>query len=43
MGEYVLLTSALAVVKSWEFEPASKDGVPVRYRLIVPLRALAAQ
>ena len=42
MGEYVLLTSALAAVKSWEFEPASKDGVPVRYRLIIPLRSLAA-
>jgi hypothetical protein len=42
MGEYVLLTSALAVVKSWEFEPASRDGVPVRYRLIVPLKAVTA-
>lgn len=40
MGEYVLLTAALAVVKSWVFYPATKDGVPVWYRLIVPLRAV---
>jgi hypothetical protein len=40
MGEFVLLTSALAVVKSWEFRPALKDGAPVRYRLLVPLRDL---
>jgi outer membrane biosynthesis protein TonB len=40
MGEAVLLTSALAVVKQWQFEPALKDGVPVRYRLTVPLRSI---
>jgi hypothetical protein len=38
MGEFVLLTAALSVVKSWHFRPAIKDGAPVRYRQIVPLR-----
>jgi Gram-negative bacterial TonB protein C-terminal len=37
VAEAMLLTSALAAVKQWEFDPALKDGVPVRYRLIVPL------
>jgi len=36
----VLLTAALAVVKSWQFRPAMRDGVPVPYQLIVPLRAV---
>ena len=40
MSEFVLLTSALAVVKSWEFMPATKDGAPVRYQLIVPVWAV---
>ncbi len=40
LGDYLQLTSALAVVKSWEFQPATKDGAPVRYRLLVPLRAV---
>ena len=40
VGEFMLLTSALAAVKQWEFEPAYKDGVPVKYRLIVPLRSV---
>ena len=40
LGDYLQLTSALAVVKSWEFEPATKDGAPVRYRLLIPLRAV---
>ena len=40
MSEFVLLTSALAVVKSWEFSPATKDGAPVRYRLVVPVWAV---
>jgi hypothetical protein len=40
LGEHLRLTSALAVVKSWEFQPATKDGAPVRYRLLVPLRAV---
>jgi hypothetical protein len=40
MSEFVLLSSALAVVKSWEFTPATKDGAPVRYQLIVPVWTL---
>jgi protein TonB len=40
MGEFVLLTAALSVVKGWQFSPATRDGAPVRYRLIVPLRAV---
>ena len=42
MGEYVLLTAALSVVKGWQFSPAMRDGVPVMYRLVVPLRAVTA-
>ncbi len=38
MGELVLLTTALSAVKSLRFTPATKDGVPVRYRSILPLR-----
>lgn len=38
VGESLLLTSALSVVKSWHFRPATKDGAPVKFRHIVPLR-----
>ncbi len=40
MAEFVLITSVLAVVKSWEFTPAKKEGVPVRYQMIVPVRSV---
>ena len=40
VAEAMLLTSALAAIKQWEFDPALKDGVPVRYRLVVPLGKL---
>lgn len=40
MGETVLLTEALSVVKSWRFSPATKDGEPVKYEQIVPLTAV---
>ena len=40
IGELVLLTQALSAVKSWRFSPATKDGAPVRYRHIIPLRML---
>jgi hypothetical protein len=40
MSEVVLLTGALSVVKSWLFIPATKDGAPVRYQLILPLRSV---
>jgi TonB family protein len=38
LGESVMLTAALSAVKSWRFHPATKDGAPVRYRQIVPVR-----
>jgi TonB-like protein len=38
IGELVMLTAALSAVKSWQFRPAVKDGTPVKYRQIVPLR-----
>lgn len=41
MSEFVLLTAALSAVKSWHFRPATKDGGPVRYRQIVPVRMVS--
>ena len=38
IGESVMLTAALSAVKAWHFHPALRDGAPVRYRQIVPLR-----
>jgi len=38
MGETVLLTEALSAVKSWRFSPATKDGEPVKYEQVVPVR-----
>jgi protein TonB len=38
MSEFVLVTAALSAVKSWHFRPATKDGAPVRFRQIVPVR-----
>jgi TonB-like protein len=40
MGETVLLTEALSVVKSWRFNPATKDGRAVKYEQVVPLTTL---
>jgi hypothetical protein len=40
MSESVLLTEALSIVKSWHFTPATRDGVPVRYRHMVPVQEL---
>ena len=42
MGDTMLLTAALSAVKSWQFRPATKSGTPVRYRAVVPLRALTS-
>ena len=38
IGESVMLTAALSAVKSWHFRPAVKNGAPVKYRQVVPLR-----
>jgi len=40
LAEFILLTDALTVVKAWEFAPATKNGVAVRYREVVPVRDL---
>jgi hypothetical protein len=37
MSEFMMLTGALSAVKSWRYHPAVRNGVPVAYRLIVPL------
>ena len=36
MGEALRSTMALSVVKTWTFEPARKNGQPVKYRTTVP-------
>jgi hypothetical protein len=38
IGESLVLYGALASVKSVQFRPARKQGIPVKYRLIVPVR-----
>jgi hypothetical protein len=40
ISEVLLLTQALSIVRSWRFTPAMKDGTPVMYRQVVPLRDL---
>ena len=42
ISEGLLLTQALSAVKSWRFQPAVRDGEPVKYRQIVPLKDLTA-
>ena len=36
MGEALRATMALSVVKTWHFQPARKNGQPVKYRTTVP-------
>jgi len=38
ISEYLVLFRALSAVKSVQFRPATREGVPVPYRLIVPVR-----
>jgi hypothetical protein len=38
IGESLVLVSALSAIKSVQFRPAMKDGVPVKYNLTVPVR-----
>jgi hypothetical protein len=38
IGESLVLLGALSSIKSVQFRPAMKDGVPVKYSLTVPIR-----
>ena len=40
MGEALDLINWLSITKSWRFGPATRNGEPVKYRLLVPLRTL---
>jgi hypothetical protein len=42
VGETLELINWLSVTKSWRFDPATRNGLPVRYRLVVPLNVLAS-
>ena len=37
IGESMMLTGALSAVKTWRFRPAIREGVPVKYREIIPV------
>ena len=37
MGELIIITNALSMAKTWRFQPATKDGKPVRYSLMIAL------
>jgi hypothetical protein len=37
MSEAILITNALSTAKTWRFQPAVKNGKPVRYSLMFPL------
>lgn len=37
IAESVVLTNGLSAAKAWRFRPALKNGLPVRYRLLVAL------
>ena len=37
LGESLLVTMGLSAAKSWSFQPALKDGRPVKYRTLVPI------
>ena len=40
VGEALETINWLSITKSWRFDPAKRNGQPVRYRLVVPLGAL---
>ena len=40
VGETLEMINWLSVTKSWRFGPAVRNGQPVRYRLLIPLRTL---
>jgi hypothetical protein len=37
IGETLMVLNSLSIAKTWRFQPAVKDGQPVKYRLLVPL------
>jgi hypothetical protein len=37
LGESILVYNGLSIAKTWRFHPASRNGLPVKYRLLVPL------
>ena len=43
MAEFLQLTSALSVVKTWEFQPATRNGKPVAFREVIPLKVMLAE
>lgn len=43
IGQTLEMVNGLSITKSWRFDPALRDGQPVKYRLLVPLSVLAAR
>jgi hypothetical protein len=37
LGQSIWMTNSLSAVKTWKFQPALKDGRPVKYRFFLPL------
>ena len=35
LGESLVLTNALSATKTWRFNPAMKEGLPVKYRELI--------
>ena len=40
VGAYLEMVNGLTITKSWQFKPATRNGQPVPYLLLVPLRTL---
>jgi hypothetical protein len=40
VGETLEMINWLSITKSWRFGPAVRNGMPVRYRMFIPLRTL---
>jgi len=37
LADAAVVTMSLSAAKSWHFQPARKDGVPVKYRQVIPV------
>ena len=37
LDDAMILTMSLSAAKSWRFQPAAKDGRPVKYRQVIPV------